>query len=214
MLSQINRIKHEIARACLSCGRDPSSVTLIAVSKTVSVEDIQTAYDLGIRHFGESRFQEALPKIQVLPKDIIWHFIGHLQSNKAKKIATHFDVIHTVSAPHQLVEIDKSGKQIDILIEVNIAKETQKSGVFPENIDRIIEVLPSYKNVCYRGLMTVGPLTHDPELSRSYFRALKELGESRNATWLSMGMSADFDVAIQEGATHIRVGSALFGNRA
>ncbi len=206
-------IQESVRSACDASGRDSTTVTVVAVTKTVEVSAIQAAYDLGIRDFGESRLQEALPKIESLPADIVWHFVGKLQSNKAKKAAGLFDVLHTIEGEAQIQEVEKSQTRVDCLIEVNLAKEEQKAGVFPENLDGLVQRLLSCKYACYRGLMTVGPLTSDPAQSRAVFRRLAELGKRFGAAWLSMGMSADFDVAIQEGATHVRIGTALFGER-
>ena len=209
----LSSIQIRIERACEQSDRDPASVTLIAVTKTVSFERIHEAYDLGLRHFGESRLQEALPKIEALPKDIVWHFIGKLQSNKAKRAAEHFPVIHSLDSENQLREIEKAGKPVDGCIQVNIANEPQKTGISAESIDAFKGLVIQSHHVRFRGLMTIGPNLDDPEQMRPYFRRLRELGEQVGAEWLSMGMSGDFDVAVQEGATHIRVGSALFGER-
>jgi len=203
----------EIARACSISGRDIGSVTLVAVSKTYSVENIQCLYDLGHRDFGESRLQEAEPKITALPKDINWHMIGNLQSNKAKRVAQLFEVIHTLSTDGQLREIEKSEKLIDGFIEVNIGEEPQKSGLYTKSLDEYHQHALNSKQVNFLGLMTIGPLVESPELMRPHFRRLKTLNEELGGTCLSMGMSGDFSVAIQEGATHVRVGSAIFGSR-
>lgn len=207
-------IQSQIEAACESAGRAPSSVTLIAVSKTIPVEAIREAYDAGHRHFGESRLQEAQPKIEALPDDIVWHFIGALQSNKAKRIAQLFHVVHTIDRESQLKEISKADRPIDAFIEVNIANEPQKAGICADSLDDFKEVVLHYPQVRLCGLMTVGPIVEDSEQSRIYFRALGTQAERLGVEGLSMGMSQDFDVAIQEGATHIRVGSAIFGSRA
>lgn len=207
------RIQDEVADACSSVGRTPDSITVIAVSKTYSVDAIRAAYDLGFRDFGESRIQEALPKIGALPKDIRWHFIGPLQSNKAKTAAVHFQVIHSLSSNSQLLEIAKSGSTIDGLLQVNLGREQQKSGIFAETLDAAVQDVLKCSQVRFRGLMTIGPLVENPEDARPIFKELAELGSRVGAEWLSMGMSGDFRVAIQEGATHVRIGSALFGDR-
>lgn len=209
----LRAIEQRIERACASCGRGREEITLIAVTKTVPVETIQAAYGLGLRHFGENRYQEAVPKIQALPKDITWHFIGTLQSNKAKRIAESFAAVHTISSETHLREIAKAPGPIDGLVEVNIANEPQKAGVEPERVDELVRQVLYCKAVVFRGLMTVGPFSLDPEEMRPHFRRMRELNERVGGQWLSMGMSNDFDVAIQEGATHIRVGTALFGAR-
>jgi pyridoxal phosphate enzyme (YggS family) len=209
----LQTVRDRIARACDSCGRDPSSVTLVAVSKTVGVERIREIYDQGHRVFGENRLQEALPKIAALPKDIEWHFVGRLQSNKAKAVAEAFRVVHTLENERQLAGIGKASRPIDGLIEVNLGREVQKAGILPESLDKTLNLVQEYSNVRFRGLMTVGPLTSNPEGNRPLFRQLAELGRKVGADWLSMGMSADLEAAIQEGSTHVRVGTAIFGER-
>lgn len=190
-------------------------MTLIAVSKTVSIELIREAYDAGHRHFGESRVQEALPKIAALPGDIVWHFIGKLQSNKARRAAEAVHVLHTLENERQLIEIAKAHRTVEGFIEVNLAREPQKSGVLSENLDALIAKVADYPQVLLRGLMTVGPYEATPDEKRVLFRALKGLArEELGLVALSMGMSADYEIAIQEGSTHVRVGSAIFGDRA
>ena len=206
-------IREKCDDICRKCDRDPASVTIIAVSKTVPLDLMLQAYDIGIRDFGESRYQEAQPKIEAMPSDIRWHFIGKLQSNKARRIGESFDVIHTLEAQSQIRELEKCDKQIKALIEVNVTKEQQKAGIFPETLDETVDLLSCSQNVRFQGLMTIGPLVDDPEQNREVFRSLAQLGMRHRAEWLSMGMSADYDVAIQEGATHVRIGSALFGER-
>lgn len=206
-------IQARVERACALVKRHPSEVTLIAVSKTVEIDRIWEAYDAGHRHFGESRLQEAMPKIEALPADITWHFIGNLQSNKARRIAKCFAVIHTLDSPSQLKEIAKANRQIQGFIEVNIANEPQKAGISPVLLDEFRSVVLSYPQVHLNGLMMIGPAVDDPELSRPYFRDLRELSRRFGDQSISMGMSQDFDVAVQEGSTHIRVGSAIFGSR-
>ncbi|MBX7133115.1 MAG: YggS family pyridoxal phosphate-dependent enzyme [Fimbriimonadaceae bacterium] len=210
----LDEIERRIEDACSSAGRKRSEVTLVAVTKTVPIEKIREAYDLGCRDFGESRLQEALPKIEQLPSDIRWHFIGKLQSNKAKRVAEVFHLIHTLDSESQLREIAKQPRRIDALIEVNVGKEAQKSGIAPGALDEFIRICTHCKEVRLRGLMTIGPAL-DPENMRPYFRQLKDwLPKVPEADILSMGMSGDFEVAIQEGSTLVRIGSALFGDRA
>jgi pyridoxal phosphate enzyme (YggS family) len=211
---RLREIERRISESCAVAGRSPDDVVIVAVSKSVPVDVVKAAYDLGLRHFGESRLQEAAPKIEALPKDIVWHFVGRLQSNKAKAVAERFDAVHSLEKRSQLVEIAKAGRQIDGLVQVNVAKEPQKAGLLPEELDKFVREIANCPQVRYRGLMTLGPLVSDPELSRPVFRELARLGREWGAEWLSMGMSGDFDVAVQEGATHVRVGTALFGGRA
>ncbi|MEX2244673.1 MAG: YggS family pyridoxal phosphate-dependent enzyme [Fimbriimonadaceae bacterium] len=210
--SRLRDVRDRIERACASVGRDPSAVTLVAVTKTVAVGRIREAYDLGVRDFGENRLQEALPKIEALPRDVKWHFVGVLQSNKAKAVANSFHVVHTVEKLSQLVQIERA-RPIEGLIEVNIAREPQKAGVLPENLDKSVALVQQCVNVRFRGLMAMGQLSSDPEENRPHFRQMSELGKRFGAEWLSMGMSADLEVAIQEGSTHVRVGTAIFGER-
>ena len=206
-------VESRVLEACRTVGRDPSTVTVVAVTKTVALDRILEAYEIGVRHFGESRLQEAVPKVQSLPDDVTWHFVGKLQSNKARKVAELFDVVHTLEGENQLREMDKTDQQVQGLVEVNLGRELQKAGVFAEDLDTMVQRLSCSQHVRYRGLMTIGPLEPDPEQSRKVFRSLAQLGKRTGAEWLSMGMSANYDVAIQEGATHVRVGSALFGER-
>jgi len=213
MLDRLREIQARMCQAAESVGRDPASVTLIAVSKTRSIPELQAAYDLGLRHFGESKVQEAIPKVEALPKDITWHFIGHLQSNKAKKCAEYFSVIHSLSSEGQLREIEKGARTVDGLIEINIAEESQKSGILPNDLDQFALSALQYKRTRIRGLMTIGPQVDNPEDMRPWFRTLANLSANVGTGWKSMGMSSDFEVAIQEGASHIRVGTALFGER-
>lgn len=213
MQDRLRDIQARMCQAAESVGRDPASVTLIAVSKTRSIPELQAAYDLGLRHFGESKVQEAIPKVEALPTDITWHFIGHLQSNKARKCAEYFSVIHSLSSEGQLKEIEKGSKEVDGLIEINIAQEPQKSGILPSDLDQFGTSALQYKRTQIRGLMTIGPQVDNPEEMRPWFRTLANLRASVGSGWKSMGMSSDFEVAIQEGASHIRVGTALFGER-
>jgi pyridoxal phosphate enzyme (YggS family) len=213
MIERYRDIQDRIARACDSVGRDASSVTLVAVSKTYPASAIQELYDLGHRDFGESRLQELVPKVEELPKDIRWHFIGKLQSNKTRRAAEICHAIHTIETSSQLKELNKSEKSVDVFIEVNVAEEEQKSGILQNSLDTFAQDVIRCEQANLSGLMTIGPVVQDPEQSRPYFRKLRQLGESIGAKNLSMGMSLDFEVGIQEGATHIRVGTLLFGAR-
>lgn len=185
----------------------------MAVSKTFGLEAISAAYHAGQRHFGESRLQEAIPKIAALPADIVWHFIGPLQSNKAKKVAALFDVVHSFDRESQLHESVKGRLNLSGLIEVNIGSEAQKAGLPPD-----AKALIAFRDrmlaagIIFEGLMTIGPEV-GPEAMRPYFRRLFSLNEELGGKWLSMGMSGDFETAIEEGATHVRIGSAIFGSR-
>jgi len=211
---RLAEILERIQRAADSVGRDPETVTLIAVSKTHSVEQIQEFYDLGIRDFGESKLQESEPKIAALPADIRWHYIGKLQSNKVRRVLSGFQVVHTFENLRQLDAISSDFSPVrDVFIEVNVGKEAQKGGIAPENLASFHESLIECKRISFRGLMTIGPVQCDPEGMRPYYRELAQRNAELGGDWLSMGMSSDFDVAIQEGSTHVRVGTALFGAR-
>ncbi|MFZ4507950.1 MAG: YggS family pyridoxal phosphate-dependent enzyme, partial [Fimbriimonas sp.] len=154
------------------------------------------------------------PKVEAMPEDVVWHFIGHLQSNKAKRVANLFSVLHTVCNEAQLREIGKSNRTgLQVFVEVNIAQEARKSGVDEKNLDEIVKMLLNYSNVQFCGLMTIGPALLEPEGMRDYFRRLRDLNQQVGGKWLSMGMSGDYCVAIQEGSTHVRIGTALFGDR-
>jgi pyridoxal phosphate enzyme (YggS family) len=167
-------------------------------------------YDLGQRDFGESRWQEASEKIEFLPKDIRWHFLGPLQANKARVVGENFSVIHSLTNSRQLDEICKASKSIDGFVEVNIAKERQKAGVPVETLDEIVNIVVECKCVRFQGLMAIGPQTSNREVIRECFREIAVLNRRFQGKCLSMGMSEDFDVAIMEGSTHVRIGSALF----
>lgn len=213
MRQRYQTILEEIARNCDLVGRDPSSVTLIAVSKTQPLEKVRKLYDLGHRHFGESRLQELIPKAEAMPKDVVWHFIGKLQSNKLRRAAEICRVLHTIESENQVKELRKLSEPIEVLIEVNIAEEAQKSGIFPTSLDELHQSIIQSNLAIFRGLMTIGPIVRNAEDSRPYFEKLRKLNEKIGGEWLSMGMSADFGVAIQEGATHVRIGTSLFGER-
>lgn len=209
----LDRVLAAIADACHSVGRKPESVTLVAVTKGVPIEKVAAAYEAGHRDFGESRLKEALPKLAALPGEARWHFIGKLQSNKARRAAETFDFLHTLESDAQLAEIAKQERTIDAAIQVNVANEPQKAGISPERLDEFVQVCLNCRRVRLRGLMTIGPMLAPSEL-RPYFKRLKEmLAEVPGGDVLSMGMSGDFVEAIQEGATHVRVGSAIFGDR-
>lgn len=218
MRRRLLRITETIARHCEIAGRDPASVTLVAVSKTFRADHIREAFDLGLRHFGESRLDEATRKIGSLPADVVrestWHFIGKLQSRKVRSAAALFGVFHTLESQSQLREFAKLDGSFDALIEVNVGEEPQKAGVLPADLDEFCAEALYCPRVRVCGLMTMGPALGNEEAMRPFFRKLRLLGERlRVGAWLSMGMSSDFGVAIQEGSSHVRIGSALFGER-
>lgn len=221
--ANVQRVRESIAEACERAGRSPSSVTLLAVSKTFPVKAVQEAWEAGQRDFGESRQQEGGPKVASLPEDCRWHFIGKLQRNKARKVLADFSVLHSVGSLRLAETIDRiageTGKIPTIYLEVNLADEETKGGFSPEELRREGSVLASLASVSICGLMAIPPVTDDPEQSRRWFRKLRELRDELQADWkrplpgLSMGMSDDYPVAIEEGSTVVRVGSAIFGKR-
>lgn len=224
--NNISVIQERIRHTALACGRRPESVELVAVSKKQGMEKILMAHQCGQKVFGENYLQEAREKIKNCPSDIRWHFIGHLQSNKAAAAVALFDLIQTVDRAKLVRKIQlhakQLGKQQNILVQVNVGREEQKSGVLPEDVEKLLKLIQEQPNVQVLGLMTMPPWTDTPEKSRPYFRQLKELARAMagkqlfldsDQVALSMGMSGDYTVAIEEGATMIRVGTALFGAR-
>ncbi len=220
----LDRVQNDINSACMNVGRDPSEVTLIAVSKTKPVEMIKAAYEHGCRNFGENKVQELTSKMPVLPDDIRWHMIGHLQTNKVKYIVGKVLLIHSVDSLKLAQAINdqaaKEGCIQDILLEMNIAGEASKFGsADPEVNAALIRDVSALEFVRLCGLMTVAPYVEDPEENRVYFRQLHDMiyGDLREyfpeKPLLSMGMSGDYKVAVEEGATHVRVGSSIFGER-
>lgn len=219
------QVEENIQRACERAGRDRKEVTLIAVSKTKPVEMLREIYDAGIRVFGENKVQELVDKYEVLPEDIKWQMIGHLQRNKVKYIIDRVDLIHSVDSIRLAETIDKEAEKkgitAKILIEVNVAKEDTKFGLVPEEVDDFIEQLANYKHIQVQGLMTIAPFVSDPEENRPIFARLRELSvdigkknvDNINMSVLSMGMTNDYQVAIEEGATMVRVGTGIFGAR-
>lgn len=222
----LTAIRQQICSAAEKCGRDPESVKLVAVSKTRPSSDIQAAIAGGADIFGENYIQEAKCKINALAQfPVSWHFIGHLQSNKAKTAVELFDLIHTVDSVKLAREIHKHSEKQDkrqkILIQVNISEESAKSGISRENTLSIIKDISQFDHVSVQGLMTMPPYSADPEKARPYFKSLALLAEEINQAGipnvsmaeLSMGMTRDFTVAIEEGATLVRIGTAIFGRR-
>ncbi|MEI6610233.1 MAG: YggS family pyridoxal phosphate-dependent enzyme [Deltaproteobacteria bacterium] len=222
--SNIDLIKQRIAGAVKRAGRDPLAVKLMAVTKTVETERIGRAIDAGLTLLGENYVQEAKDKIAIIGNTAQWHMIGHLQTNKAKYAVKLFDCVHSVDRLELAQELDKRSGQINrklnILIEVNSGEES-KSGIEKEETLELVRQVALLPNLTIRGLMTMAPYSDDPENSRPYFRALRELRDDINRAGiagvrmeeLSMGMTDDFEVAIEEGATIIRVGRAIFGQR-
>ena len=221
----IREIRQRIAHAAFESGRDPVTVRLVAVSKTKPASAIAEAFNCGQLIFGENYVQELVAKVAELPSEISWHFIGHLQSNKVRQIAGLVDMIHSVDRLSLAREIDRQwgllGKTCEILIQVNIASEATKSGTSSEELLDLVREVAALPNLRIKGLMTMPPFFDDPDAARPYFAALRVLAREVDKEEiagvemreLSMGMSGDFEVAIGEGATLVRVGSALFGER-
>jgi pyridoxal phosphate enzyme (YggS family) len=210
------RIVDRIQQAAQRSGRDASSIKLIAVTKTVPSAIIREAAEIGIRDIGENRLQEALPKRDEL-KDLplTWHFIGHLQTNKAKKVTGNFEWVQCVDRSELAEKLNQSASRtLQVLIEVKLYDEPSKSGVEDEHLPALVETLKRYDHLNLRGLMAIPPFFENPEDARPFFRKLRELAGRFQLPELSMGMSHDFEVAIQEGATMVRIGTALFGERA
>lgn len=221
----LQKVQSEIYSACDRTGRDPKEVTLIAVSKTKPVSDLLEAYAAGVRDFGENKVQEWMDKMPQLPDDIRWHMIGHLQRNKVKYIIGKVALIHSVDSLRLAEEIShesvRKGVETDILIEVNVAEEESKYGVTYQETVGLIEKIAALPGIRVKGLMTIAPYTEFAEKNRLYFRKLNELSvdiEGKNIdnvsmSILSMGMTGDYSVAIEEGATCVRVGTGIFGER-
>jgi PLP dependent protein len=209
------RTFHRIREAAARGGRDPSTIRLIAVTKTVSPELIRQAVECGIRDIGENRLQEALPKVEALGElGLTWHFIGHLQTNKAKRVVEHFAWVQCVDRQELAQKLNQAAsKPIPVLIEVKLHEELNKSGVDESRLSALVEAFREYQRLQLRGLMTIPPFFENPEDVRPYFRRLHDLAERFALPELSMGMSHDFEVAVEEGATMVRIGSALFGER-
>ena len=211
--------------ACRVSGRNPEEVSLIAVSKTKPIPMLQEAYDAGCRDFGENKVQEIMDKIDRLPSDIRWHMIGHLQTNKVKYIVGKVFLIHSVDSLHLAEAISKEAvKQnttVNILIEVNVAKEDTKYGAMAEDTVSLVEKIALLPGISVKGLMTIAPYVENPQENRQYFVKLKQLAvdiKSKNIDnvhmdILSMGMTGDYMVAIEEGSTYVRVGTGIFGER-
>ncbi len=215
-------VRAGIAAAVARSGRSPEAVTLVAVSKTISVEGIHEALSAGVRILGENRVQEAREKIALLPGLASWHLIGHLQSNKAKLAVQLFDCIHSLDSVRLAEDLDRhaeaTGKIQRCLIEVNVGEEVQKSGAPEAEVRQILEAARRLPHLTIEGLMAVPPFLDDPEDMRPFFRRLRLLRdtlrqEGFSLEALSMGMTLDFEVAVEEGATIVRIGTALFGPR-
>ncbi len=218
-------VESQIWEACERSGRLREEVTLIAVSKTKPVSVLKEAYDLGVRVFGENKVQELADKYEELPKDIRWHMIGHLQRNKVKYIIDKVELIHSVDSLRLAETIEKEAAKhnitANILIEVNVAKEESKFGLMPEELDEFVSEVAKFPHIQVQGLMTIAPFVDDPEENRGIFQRLRKLSvdiaaknvDNITMCILSMGMTNDYTVAVEEGAAMVRVGTGIFGAR-
>lgn len=225
IIENIETVKGKINAACKRAGRDSSEVTLIAVSKTKPVECIEEALNTDVRDFGENKVQEMCDKYEVLPKDIKWHLIGHLQRNKVKYLVGKTELIHSVDSIRLAEQIEqeyaKKDMTANILIQVNMAKEDTKFGVSAEEAEDLIRTIASFGHIRIKGLMTIAPYVENPEDNRVHFANMKKLSvdikqkniDNVSMDVLSMGMTGDYEVAIEEGATLVRVGTGIFGER-
>lgn len=214
--ANVERVRERIARAAERAGRRADEILLIGVSKTVDVDRIRQGIEAGVPALGENRVQEAKAKVAALGRPVPWHLIGPLQTNKVKDALALFDVVHSLDRWALAEEIERraaaAGRTVDALVEVNVGAEPAKSGVAPDAVPAMLEQLAALSHVRVRGLMAIPPVG-TPDEARQWFRALRKLGEAHGVPELSMGMSADYEVAIEEGATMVRVGTAIFGAR-
>ena len=217
ILQNLERVRERIEAACRRVGRKSSEVTLIGVTKTVGVEAVVEAYEAGLRDFGENRVQEALAKMEAVRQlgfEPRWHMIGHLQTNKVKIAAGRFGIIHSVDSVRLANEISRRHESlVPVLLEVNVAQDAAKFGFAPEEVAAALREIAVLPHLDARGLMTIAPQANNPEDTRPTFQRLRALRDELELSELSMGMSGDFEVAIEEGATMIRVGTAIFGSR-
>jgi len=222
-LERVNAVRARVTVACRRAGRDPCQVSIVAVSKTFGPEEVAAVAACGLNVFGESRVQEAAQKIPLCPGHLEWHMVGHLQRNKVRAAVRLFRMIHSVDSLRLLEAIDAAceevGCRLPVLLEVNVSGESSKFGLAPADVPAVLERSSALMRVSIVGLMTIPPFTEDPEGARPYFRRLRELREAwRESSGfdlpeLSMGMSHDFEVAVEEGATLVRIGTAIFGVR-
>ena len=225
ILENIKQVEENIIKSCEKVGRDPKEVTLIAVSKTKLYTAIEEALPSGVLDYGENKVQELTEKYEILPKDIRWHMIGHLQRNKVKYLVGKVELIHSVDSLRLANQIEtefaKKNEIANILIEVNMANEESKFGITSETTEQLVREISKLEHVRIKGLMTIAPYTDNPETNREYFRNMKKLSvditekniDNVSMNVLSMGMTGDYQVAIEEGATMVRVGTGIFGER-
>lgn len=225
ILENIKQVEENIIKSCEKVGRDPKEVTLIAVSKTKPYTAIEEALPSGVLDYSENKVQELTEKYEILPKDIRWHMIGHLQRNKVKYLVGKVELIHSVDSLRLANQIEtefaKKNEIANILIEVNMANEESKFGITSETTEQLVREISKLEHVRIKGLMTIAPYTDNPETNREYFRNMKKLSvditekniDNVSMNVLSMGMTGDYQVAIEEGATMVRVGTGIFGER-
>lgn len=220
-----NYVKQQVYETAINCGRNPDNITLIAVSKTKPLSDIEQLIEIGVSEYGENKVQELCDKYENVSKPVNFHLIGHLQTNKVKYIVDKACLIHSVDSLKLAKEIQKEAEKrqvmVNVLVEVNVAQEESKFGLKVEEVIPFIEEIATFSNICVKGLMTIAPFVENPEENRKYFKALKQLSldiiskniDNISMNVLSMGMTNDYKVAIEEGATMVRVGTAIFGAR-
>ncbi len=215
--ARLAAVRSRIESACARAGRDPAGVTIVAVSKSFGADAVLALYQAGQRHFGENRVQEAAAKIPEVARSgatPVWHLVGHLQTNKVTAALGLFAILHSVDSLRLAEAIARRAtRPVDILLEVNVAREPAKYGFDPDEVGDAVRAVSRLPNVNLRGLMTVAPLVDNPEDVRPVFRTLRELRDAHGLVELSMGMTNDFEVAVEEGATLVRIGRALFGER-
>lgn len=221
----LNHVMKKVRESCNAKSLNMDDITVIAVSKTKPIEMIEELYNIGCRNFGENKVQELLDKYEVLPKDIQWHMIGHLQRNKVKYIVDKVALIHSVDSLRLAETIEKEAEKkdciVNILIEVNMAKEESKYGVYPENLEKLLREINTFSHIRVNGLMTVAPNVKNPEENREIFTKMKNLSvdiaekniDNITMSILSMGMTNDYEIALEEGSNMIRIGTAIFGER-
>ncbi len=219
-------IKENVYRTALKQGRDPEAIEIVPVSKAFPLSTLQAAYKAGLKTFGENRVGEALEKIPELPDDIEWHFVGQLQSRKSKDAVPHFDLIHSVDRNSLVERLNRQAKkqdipEVNILVQVDFTGKDKRGGVEQNNLMRLLEYISEHKKLRVKGLMTLPPYSSDPEDMRPYFKKLYRLGEkiknrdieNCRMKYLSMGMTADYEIAIEEGSNMLRIGRGIFGER-